>query len=142
MVCGATNLRQYSTVTTPRRGVSTGRSAKNLPSMPSASASRLRLAGPRGPAADGELGLDQIDEVGVDSVLQGRSDALTRSMREESRETCSALATSLLQALGPFNYVSQRNFSWCMQRLNLVGDFSETSHKIMTMRCNAFCPCV
>ncbi|CAN0136460.1 unnamed protein product [Laminaria digitata] len=68
-------------------------------------ASRLRLAGPRGPAAGGELGLDEIDEVGVDGVLRGRSEALAKSMQEESRETCSALATSLLQALGPFNYV-------------------------------------
>lgn len=60
----------------------------------------------RGPATDGELGLDNIDEIGVDGVLRESSDALTLRMEGESRETCSALATSLLQALGPFNYVS------------------------------------
>ncbi|CAM9320335.1 unnamed protein product, partial [Hapterophycus canaliculatus] len=59
----------------------------------------------RGPSTDGELGLDQIDEVGVDGVLRESSDALTLRLQHESRETCSALATSLLQALGPFNYV-------------------------------------
>ncbi|CAM9262946.1 unnamed protein product, partial [Ectocarpus fasciculatus] len=60
---------------------------------------------PRGPATDGELGLDKIDEVGVDGVLREDSEALAQRMQAESRETCSALATSLLQALGPFNYV-------------------------------------
>ncbi len=61
---------------------------------------------PRGPATDGELGLDEIDEVGVDGVLRQSSEALALRMEGESRQTCSALATSLLQALGPFNYVS------------------------------------
>lgn len=62
---------------------------------------------PRGPATDEELGLDQIDEIGVDGVLRQSSDALALRMQGESRKTCSALATSLLQALGPFNYVRQ-----------------------------------
>lgn len=62
---------------------------------------------PRGPATDEELGLDQIDEVGVNEVLRQSSDALALRMQGESRKTCSALATSLLQALGPFNYVRQ-----------------------------------
>lgn len=62
---------------------------------------------PRGPATDEELGLDQIDEIGVDGVLRQTSDALAMRMKGESRKTCSALATSLLQALGPFNYVRQ-----------------------------------
>jgi len=82
--------------------------------MPGSASARSSLQPPpptagsplRGPATDGDLGLDQIDEVGVDDVQQS-SDALALRMQAESRETCSALATSLLQALGPFNYVSQ-----------------------------------
>lgn len=86
--------------------------SKCLPAMPGvACASPLpgpqsAADPPRGPANDGELGLDKIDEIGVDGVLREDSEALTLRMQAESRETCSALATSLLQALGPFNYVS------------------------------------
>lgn len=54
-----------------------------------------------------DLGLDQIDEIGVGGVLQESAEKLTRNMQGEARETCSALATSLLQTLGPFNYVSR-----------------------------------
>ncbi|CAN0454447.1 unnamed protein product [Ectocarpus sp. 12 AP-2014] len=84
---------------------------KYLPAMPGVvRASSLpgpqSAAGPpRGPATDGELGLDKIDEIGVDGVLREDSEALALRMQAESRETCSALATSLLQSLGPFNYV-------------------------------------
>lgn len=87
---------------------------KCLPAMPGvARASPLpgpqSVTGPpRGPATDGELGLDKIDEIGVDGVLREDSEALELRMQAESRETCSALATSLLQALGPFNYVSNK----------------------------------
>lgn len=70
----------------------------------------------RGPATDGELGLDQIDEIGVDGVLQESSDALALRMQGESRETCSALAMSLLQTLGPFNYVSCLSSAFCRCR--------------------------
>ncbi|CAM9414363.1 unnamed protein product [Discosporangium mesarthrocarpum] len=59
----------------------------------------------RGPAADMELGIDLIDEVGVEGVLRKGSEALDVAMKGDSRVTCSALATSLLQTLGPFNYV-------------------------------------
>lgn len=87
----------------------------HLPAMPGSATSGLPsprsppIAGssPRGPATDGELGLDQIDQIGVDGVLRQSSDALALRMQGESRKTCSALATSLLQALGPFNYVSR-----------------------------------
>lgn len=87
----------------------------HLPAMPGSATSSLPsprsspTAGPppRGPATDGKLGLDQIDQIGVDGVLRQSSDALALRMHGESRKTCSALATSLLQALGPFNYVSQ-----------------------------------
>lgn len=83
-----------------------------LPAVPSPKGGRGGISSPsgavraRGPAADVELGLDQIDEIGVDGVIRESTDALRRRMKGESRETCSALATSLLQSLGPFNYVS------------------------------------
>lgn len=80
-----------------------GSATSNLPSPRSPSAAG---SPPRGPATDGELGLDQIDQIGVDGMLRQSSDALALRMQGESRKTCSALATSLLQALGPFNYVS------------------------------------
>lgn len=86
----------------------------HLPAMPGSAASSLpsprspptTCSPPRGPATDGELGLDQIDQIGVDGVLRQSSNALALRMQGESRKTCSALAISLLQALGPFNYVS------------------------------------
>lgn len=86
----------------------------HLPAMPGSATSSVpsprsppKVGSPsRGPATDGELGLDQIDQIGVDGVLRQSSDALALRMQGESRKTCSALATSLLQALGPFNYVS------------------------------------
>lgn len=88
----------------------------HLPAMPGSATSSLAPprspppagSSPRGPATDGELGLDQIDQIGVDGVLRQSSDALALRMQGESRKTCSALAISLLQALGPFNYVSHR----------------------------------
>lgn len=80
---------------------------KYLPAIPRGiSTPTQRPDGPRGPAADVQLGLDQIDEIGVDGVLQQSAEALARKMKRESRKTCSSLATSLLQTLGPFNYVS------------------------------------
>lgn len=60
----------------------------------------------RGPMADVQLDLDQIDQIGVDGVLREGAEALSRSMKGQARDNCSALATSLLQSLGPFNYVS------------------------------------
>ena len=86
----------------------------HLPAMPGSATASVPSPRPpltagspsRGPATDGELGLDQIDQIGVDGVLRQSSDALRLRMQGESRKTCSALATSLLQALGPFNYVS------------------------------------
>lgn len=83
-----------------------------LPAVSSSKGGRGGISTPsgavcaRGPAADVELGLDQIDEIGVDGVIRESTEALRRSMKGKSRETCSALATSLLQSLGPFNYVS------------------------------------
>ncbi|CAM9386389.1 unnamed protein product, partial [Ectocarpus sp. 8 AP-2014] len=74
---------------------------KCLPAMPGV-ARACPLPGPqsaagppRGPATDEELGLDKIDEIGVDGVLREDSEALALRMQAESRETCSALATSL-----------------------------------------------
>lgn len=103
------DARQHRSKTTekhPRQAMPGSASARpsSRPTPPSSTGSP-----PRGPATDGELGLDQIDEVGVDGVLRRSSDALALRMQEESRQTCSALATSLLQALGPFNYVSQNS---------------------------------
>lgn len=62
-------------------------------------------ASSREKAVSVELGLDQIDEIGLDGVLRESTGTLSRSIQEEARKTCSALATSLLQTLGPFNYV-------------------------------------
>lgn len=62
----------------------------------------------RGLGTNTELGLDQIDEIGVDGVLREGASALAQNIQREAMENCSALATSLLQTLGPFNYVSFR----------------------------------
>lgn len=87
------------------RGISaTQKTLKQLPEVPELL--NPMTAGSRGPATDEELGLDLIDEIGVQGVLRKSSEKLARNMLEESRESCSALATSLLQVLGPFNYVS------------------------------------
>lgn len=101
----------------PAAGTATNRS-KNQQTIPRATISTDRVTQQhsgnkltccrRGPAADVDLGLDQIDEVGVDGVLRERAATLSRSIQGEARETCAALATSLLQILGPFNYVSCR----------------------------------
>lgn len=77
-----------------------------LPAVQGASASSPRSACFRELPVKPRLGLDEIDEIGVDGVLQQGAQVLGRRMQGESKETCSALATSLLQALGPFNYVS------------------------------------
>lgn len=100
------NDKNLGTASTIKQGVPTGRSKKRLLAMTGTSRSSQRPADWNGPTADTELGLDKIDVIGVDGVLQESSEELARNMQNEPRETCSALATSLLQALGPFNYVS------------------------------------
>lgn len=60
----------------------------------------------RGPAVDIQLRRDEVDEISVDGLLNKSAATLSRSIHEEARETCSSLATCLLQNLGPFNYVS------------------------------------
>lgn len=80
----------------------------------SGSGARSGAASRRGLGTNSGLGLDQMDEIGVDGVLRESAATLAQSMQKEARENCSALATSLLQTLGPFNYVSYRSIgSYC-----------------------------
>lgn len=102
---GTKDARQHRSKTTKKHPLQAmPGSASARPSPPPLPATG---SPPRGPATDGELGVDLIDEIGVDGVLRRSSDELALRMQGESRETCSSLATSLLQALGPFNYVSR-----------------------------------
>ena len=86
--------------------IATSSAAKRRPGSGSSATSSSRGGSRRGLGTKNvDLGLDQIDEIGVGGVLQESAGALTRNMQGEARETCSALAISLLQTLGPFNYV-------------------------------------
>lgn len=75
------------------------------------SAVSARPAAPREPAASVErlLERDQINEIGIKGVLRESAEATERKIERDLRETCSEIATSLLQVLGPFNYVSLQN---------------------------------
>lgn len=108
-----TLLPQNAAITMSSGGGQTGATiaisstAKRRPGSGSSATSSSQGASRRGLGAKNvDLGLDQIDEIGVGGVLQESAVTLTRNMQGEARETCSALATSLLQTLGPFNYVS------------------------------------
>lgn len=69
-----------------------------------------RPTAPREPVSvERLLGRDKIDEIGVKEVLRESQEATARKIERDSRETCSEIAKSLLQVLGPFNYVSLQN---------------------------------
>lgn len=63
------------------------------------------------PVAKIHVELDELDAIGTDRVLRKNEANSENLLRRAARETSSALATSLLQILGPFNYVRRIQFA-------------------------------